>query len=148
MKKSNSLVALFFTSILFAAAPAQSMDHHDVKKCDKNMKEMMSTLDLSKEQHHAITELKDTQHERMEAQHKEMKAIKKAIKEQIKSDNFDETEVRRLAEKKANMMVEMTVSKAKTMHNIRQQLSDEQRAKMEEFKKKHHEKMKEKHHRH
>ena len=148
MKKSNSLVALFFTSILFAAAPAQSMDHHDVKQCDKNMTKMMSTLDLSKDQHHAIKELKDKQHERMEEHHKEMKAIKKAIKEQIRSDNFNETEVRRLAEKKADMMVEMTVSKAKTMHNIRQHLSDEQREKMQEFKKKHHEEMKKKHHKH
>ena len=148
MKNSKSVIALFFISFLFAAAPIQAMDHHDVKQCDKNMKKMMSTLDLSKEQHDAITELKDKQHERMEAHHKEMKAIKKAIKEQVKSDNFDEAEVRRLAEKKADMMVEMTVSMAKTKHSIRQHLSAEQREKMAEFKKKHHEEMKEKHGKH
>lgn len=152
MKRTNSLFAALLTTALFAAAPAQAMmGKHDVKQCDKNMKKMMSTLDLSKDQHHAITELKDTQHERMENHQKEMKEIKKAIKAQVKSDNFDEAEVRRLAEKKAAMMVEMTVAMAKTKNGIRSHLSDEQISKMEEFQKKHHEKMKEmkkKHHAH
>lgn len=145
MIKITSLLAALFTTVLFAAAPAQAMEGHDIKKCDKNMTKMMKTLDLSDEQHHAITELKDKQHKHMEEQHKEMKDIKKAIKYQVKADSFDEAEVRRLAEKKAAMMVEMTVSMAKTMHNIRQQLSVEQIEKMEAFKKEHHEKMKEKH---
>lgn len=69
----------------------------------------------------------------------------------MESDTLDEAEVRRLAEKKAALMVEMTVEMAKTEHGIRSHLSDEQVEKMKEFQKKQQEKMKEmkkEHHQH
>ena len=73
--------------------------------------------------------------------HKEqMKPIREAMKQQVMSDNFDLREVRNLAHQKALIVESMTVSKAQSMHQVHQQLTPEQRAKMMELKAKMHEK--------
>ena len=67
------------------------------------------------------------------------------MRKQVTSDQLDLSEVRKLAHQKALLVENMTVSKAQTMHRIHQQLTPEQRLKLEKMKDKMHKRMQEKH---
>ncbi len=140
MKKHTKIIAILFAGSLLTVGALQAAGHHDGKQCDGKMMHMMKKLDLTNAQHDAIKAIKDTQHANKMAHKEQMKPIREAMKQQVMSDNFDLREVRNLAHQKALIVESMTVSKAQSMHQVHQQLTPEQRAKMMELKAKMHEK--------
>jgi protein CpxP len=140
MKKHTKIIAILLAGSLLTVGGLQAAGHHGGKQCDGKMMPMMKKLDLTNAQHDAIKAIKDTQHANKMAHKEQMKPIREAMKQQVMSDNFDLREVRNLAHQKALIVESMTVSKAQSMHQVHQQLTPEQRAKMMELKAKMHEK--------
>ncbi len=146
MKQQTSFFTLIMTLGLLAlgsiAIPAQAQEHKGGCKHKEHMTQMMQQLDLTEEQHEAIHSIKSELKQKKHEQKKAMKSIKHEMHQLVSAEEFDENSVRALAKKKASMVEEMTMNMAKSMHQILQQLTPEQRAKLEELKKAKH---KEKH---
>jgi protein CpxP len=140
MKKHYKIIAILLAGSLLTVGGLQAKSHHDEQQCGDKMMHMMKKLDLTDAQHDAIKAIKDTQHANKMAHKEQIKPIREAMKQQVMSDNFDISEVSKLAHQKALLVESMTISKAQSMHNIHQQLTPEQRAKMMELKAKMHEK--------
>lgn len=98
------------------------------------MTHMMQKLDLTPEQSEIIRNIKDEQVEKMSSKRTEMRSIRKALREQVRAEQYDAAKVRELADAKSKIMADMTVARIETMHRIRQQLTAEQVAKMEKMK--------------
>ena len=148
MKKHSKIIAILLAGSLLTVGSLQAAGHHEGKQCGGKMMHMMQKLDLTDAQHDAIKAIKDAQHATKMAHKEQMKPIREAMKQQVMSDNFDISEVRRLAHQKALLVETMTVSKAQSMHSIHQQLTPEQRAKMMALKAKMHEKRMKRQHDH
>jgi len=108
-------------------------DHHS----DKMMHVMKEELKLSDKQIEAIRAIKKEQASDMRSSMIEMKKIRRELREQVRSDNYDAAKVRQLADAKAKIMADMTVKRIDTMHRIRKQLTPEQAAKLDDMKKRH-----------
>ncbi len=144
MKKTTKIIAILFAGSLFAVGGLQAADHHGGKQCGEKM-HMFKKLGLSETQHDAIKIIKESQHASKMAQKKQMKSIREGMKNQVMSDNFDISEVRKLAQQKAQLVEAMTMSSAQSMHQIYQQLTPDQRTKFSEMKDKMHQKKMQKH---
>ena len=95
------------------------------------MMHVMQQLDLTKDQRQAIRSIKDEQRDQMRANRDAMMDIRKSLREQVHAANYDAVKVRELADAKAKIMADMTVQRSATMHRIRQQLTAEQQAKLD-----------------
>lgn len=95
------------------------------------MMRAMQTLDLTTEQQQAINTITSQQREKMQAHWQQMQDIRKALHEQATATNYDAAKVRELADTKAKLHAEMTVQRNATMHQIRQQLTEEQVEKLD-----------------
>lgn len=146
MKKRNWLIStiLMFGVVLGATNIAHACDssksHHSGNYHGHKSMHMIDKLDLSKEQRQAIRTIKNEQHNQMGFQKDELVDIKKALKEQAKSANYDAVKVEELANAKAKIMAAMTIQHLETKNRIRQQLTAEQIKKLDSFtsKKTHH----------
>ncbi len=148
MKKHTKIIALLLTGSLLTVGSIQAADHHGKKQGDGKMMHMLKKLDLSDSQHDAIKSIKETQHANKSAHKDQMKSIREAMRQQVESDNINMSEVRNLAHQKALLVETMTVMKVQSMHQIHQQLTTEQRAKLNRMKDKMHKKMRDKHDHH
>jgi len=140
MKKYTKIIAILLAGSLLTVGGLQAAGHQGGQQCGGKMMHMLEKLDLSDTQHDAIKAIKDAQHATKMAHKTQMKSIRDAMKQQVMSDNFDLSEVRKLAHQKALLVESMTISKAQSMHSIHQQLTPKQRTKMMELKAKMHEK--------
>lgn len=92
----------------------------------QRMDYMMEKLDLNDAQRESIRKLVDQQRDQMRNQRDSMRDIRKALRQQVMSENYDAAKVRELADSKARLMANMLVQRTETMHQIRQQLTPEQ----------------------
>ena len=138
MKKHTKIIAILLSGSLLTVSSLQAAGHHAGKQCDGKMMHMMKKLDLTTSQHDAIKAIKDRQHVHKMAHKEQMKPIRESMKQQVMSGNFNLSEVRHLAHRKALIVENMTVLKAQSMHQIHQQLTPKQRAKMMALKAKMH----------
>ena len=94
---------------------------------------VLDRLDLSKEQRQSIWNIMDEQRDAMRANRDEMVEIRKSLREAVKADTYDEATVQQLANKKAQLMTEMTVQRTANMHRIRKLLTAEQLTQLDEM---------------
>jgi Spy/CpxP family protein refolding chaperone len=109
--------------------PGMMGGHHR----DGGMRFVMYKLDLNDDQEQAIKQLFEEQKDRAQAKRDEMRDIRQALRKQIQSTSYDPNQVRQLAEQQAAIKTELTVQRADTMHRVRQQLTAEQIAKLDEM---------------
>ena len=141
MKKHTKVIALILAGTLLAVGSIQAADHLGKKQCGGKMMHMLEKLDLSDTQHTAIKTIKEAQHATKMAHKEQMKTIREGMRKQVESDTMDISEVRNLAHQKAQLVETMTVMKAQSMHQIHQQLTADQRVKLNRMKDKMHKKM-------
>lgn len=144
MKKRNWIIGSLLTATVLSAGTiglAQACGerggfHHGSGMMSKHegrmdrMDKMMHRLELSDAQRQSIENIVDAQRDQMRTTRKSMQDIRKNLREQMTADNYDPSKVRQLADAKAKFMADMTVQRAETMHQIRQQLTPEQQAKL------------------
>ena len=140
MKKRNLIIASILAGSIGIAGVAQACGgpgghFRDGHKGDRMM-HVMKKLDLTDEQKQAVSSIKDESKDAMESKRDEMSAIRKALHEQESAETYDAAKVRELADAKAIIMSDMTVQKVETMNRIRQQLTAEQREKLDRIKEK------------
>ena len=109
--------------------PGMMGGHHR----DGGMRFVMYKLDLNDDQEQAIKQLFEEQKDRAQAKRDEMRDIRQALRKQIQSTSYDPNQVRQLAEQQAAIKTELTVQRADTMHKVREQLSAEQIARLDEM---------------
>lgn len=117
--------------------PGEYRDHHRGPNSEarkERMKYMMNRLELDRQQRDAIRKIRDEQGEKMQARMEEMKKIRDAMREQALAEEYDAAKVRELADAKAKLMSDMMVERMETMNRIRQLLTEQQKARMEEMK--------------
>jgi Spy/CpxP family protein refolding chaperone len=117
--------------------PDQFRDHHrgpdnDARK--DRMNYMMNRLELDQQQREAIKKIRDEQMAKMRTKMDEMKKIREAMREQAFAEKYDAAKVRELADAKAKLMSDMMVERMETMNRIRQLLTEQQEARMEQMK--------------
>jgi Spy/CpxP family protein refolding chaperone len=127
---TGMLVSTMAITGLAGTAYACKMSKHE--RGDKVMY-MMENLNLSQEQKKAITEIRDQHRQTMRSKRDEMKSIRMSLWEQARAKEFNEVRIRELAESKAKLSSEMTVSRMKMRHQIQQQLSEAQIDKMQDM---------------
>ncbi len=99
-------------------------------------------LDLSDEQKTAISQVVDQYNPQLKQLQEQMREGRKAERDLMKQDTFDEAAVTKQAQQNADLMVKMIVLKAKAKHAIHSNLTDEQQDEIEEmFEKRHQERM-------
>jgi protein CpxP len=145
MNKHTKVIALIFAGALLAVGSIQAADHHGKKQFGGKMMHMLEKLDLTDTQHSAIKTIKEAQHASKMAHKEQMKTIREGMRKQVESDTMDISEVRNLAHQKSLLVETMTVMKGQSMHQIHQQLTAEQRVKLNKMKDRMHRKMQEKH---
>ncbi len=109
--------------------PGMMGGHHR----DGGMRFVMYKLDLNDDQKQAIKQLFEEQKDRAQAKRDEMRDIRQALRKQVQSTSYDPNKVRELAEQQAAIKTELTVQRADTMHKVREQLSAEQIARLDEM---------------
>lgn len=130
---AGSILTISAVGLTHACSGADGRHSGGMQRGDKMM-HMMKKLDLTEKQEKTISAIKDKQHEQMNVNKEAMKTIRKALHEQAKSNDFNESKVTELANAKAKIMVDMTIKRMETMNRIRKELTPEQIAKMDSFK--------------
>lgn len=154
MKKSLLTFALLGT--LFTAAPAamaqgsgdpeldlfeHKMQRHHERKRFQIMR-ALSALDLSDEQKASIKSIKESNQATAEASREQGRSIRKQVRQALKDDVIDETNVKVLVAQAAELRAEQMIRLANVKKQIFATLTDEQKAKLEKMKQKRIAKMK------
>ncbi len=90
-------------------------------------------LDLTDDQRTAIEQIVDASRAEGEALRVEMHALFEQVRDQVEQEGFDEDRVRIIIENQAPRMVDMMVLRIRTLAEIREQLTPEQQATMQEL---------------
>ncbi len=102
------------------------------------MERMMEELDLSETQRAEVERIHEQGRSAMKAHGKSFRAGRRAMRELIEADSFDEAAVRALAESQSAARVEMAVQHARDRHAIWKLLTPAQREQMAQKMAKHH----------
>lgn len=102
---------------------------------EARMAHMMNQLELDRKQREAISKIRDEQAKKTEAKMDEMLKIREAMREQAHAEKYDAAKVRELADAQAKLMSDMMVERVETMNRIREQLTKDQEARMEQMRK-------------
>ncbi len=146
MKKTSLITSGLLTGVLIFSAGAIAGQHGGHNgMCDRDSMGkmgghrggdpamfMMRQLDLSKEQRDAIREIVDAQRDQMRDHQDKLSDLRKTLREQVNSDSYDPARVRELADAKSKIIADMIVQRSETMNRIRQQLTAEQRASLDD----------------
>lgn len=100
---------------------------------DGFLKKMAKELKLTAAQQEKVAAVIAADREKSAPLREKLDAARKQLHEVATAEPFDEAAVRSLAVKKAEMEVDMTVSRAKTRNSINALLTPEQRAKAEKM---------------
>jgi Spy/CpxP family protein refolding chaperone len=107
-------------------------EHHAQREA--RMAYMMNQLELDRKQREAISKIKDEEAKKTKAKMDEMLKIRDAMREQARAEKYDAAKVRELADAQAKLMSDMMVERMDTMNRIREQLTKDQEARMEQMK--------------
>lgn len=97
---------------------------------------MMLRLDLSSEQKAEVKAVMESQSETAKALSERFDTAQAEVRDLAEADLFDETAIRHAAERAAAIRIEMVVERARTGHEIRQLLTAEQQAVLDEMRQK------------
>lgn len=138
MKKRNWIIASILASTIGVAGVSHACGgpggHSRGDHKGNRMMHVMKKLDLSKEQKQAVRSIKNESRDKMQSKRDEMSDIRKALREQARSETYDATKARELADARAKIMSDMTVQRIETMNRIRKQLTADQLEKLDSFK--------------
>lgn len=101
---------------------------------DARMAYMANQLELDQKQREAISKIREEQDKKTKAKMDEMLKIRDAMREQARAEKYDAAKVRELADAQAKLMADLMVERVETMNRIREQLSKDQAARMEQMK--------------
>ncbi|WP_068544394.1 Spy/CpxP family protein refolding chaperone [Thalassotalea crassostreae] len=122
-----TLVCVSFSSV----AKDQKGKHRG--KMDNPVRMMFSKLDLSEEQKQQVKDIMKAQKEQMKALNDGQDQSKEQMKAIIHADTFDELAFKALQSRQAVKMQKLGLIKAKSMHEMYQVLTAEQKQKMAEM---------------
>ena len=94
-------------------------------------------LDLTDAQKAQIKAIQEAEDAKAEPYQEQLEAAHKALDEAAAKGQFNEAQVRTIAARQAQAMIELTVSKARKDAAIYQVLTPEQRAKLDKFREEH-----------
>lgn len=97
------------------------------------MEAMTRHLDLSEEQQTAIRKSFDDSREQGQALREQLDAMRKQITENIRTNGYDEDQVRLTVENNIPLMVDAMMVRIGTMARIYEQLTPEQQAEVDKF---------------
>lgn len=105
--------------------------------CGMDHSNMFRQLDLTDAQKSELKELRqanrETMHGKMGERHSEMQAQHQKMQQLVLSEDFDEGQVRALAEEMSEQQVERRVAMLKQRHEMMQVLTPEQKTKLQEL---------------
>ena len=132
--KRNHIAAFLLASSaalgLAPAAQAQGMPGHGMHRGGPMM--MLRGLDLTQAQRDQVFQI---YHDQEPAVHEQMKQVHQARADLMKiaaADNFDEARARQAADVQAKALSALAVIHAQTIHRVRDILTPEQRARLDE----------------
>lgn len=109
------------------------MDH------EARIERMAQHLNLTQEQREQVRAIVDKHRPQTRALRDQLTESHKQLREIVRSDRFNENEVRKLAEAQGKLKAEMIVQRAKVQNEIRAVLTEEQRRQLDEMRKQRHE---------
>lgn len=95
-------------------------------KQEKRLEVMAGVLDLSESQQAQIRAIHEQERVAMEGTMEQIREGQEQMRILLESDTFDEAAIRSLAKTQAELKAEMFVSRARTKHEVFQQLTSEQ----------------------
>lgn len=124
---------LLITSAAFACGGPGGMSFGGHHGQGQKMMKMVDRLDLNDEQRDAVWEIMDEQRDAMRDKRDDASDNRKALRTATMSDNYDETEVRALADNMAKDMSDMIVQRSTAMQRIRSLLNQEQLEQLDKY---------------
>ncbi|WP_196140049.1 Spy/CpxP family protein refolding chaperone [Aliikangiella sp. G2MR2-5] len=115
---------------------------HRMEGRHHGFKRMLAHVGLTDEQKSQIHQLKESNKEAVEARHEKIHELKMQIHQLLKGDEIDRQAVKNLSYQVADLKVEQAIMHAGLKKQVLAMLTDEQKSKMEEMKKKRIERMK------
>lgn len=126
-----TLVACAVTAGLLLVPATAQAGHHGRHGPHSDRAEMfhfiLSRLDLTQEQQGSIHEVVMNHHEGTKQIHEEVRAARRALRQQVHADSYTEGAIRQAAADLAAVEVEMALSRGRLFQEIRQLLTPEQR---------------------
>jgi protein CpxP len=107
------------------------------------LKKALGRLDLTDEQKESIKAMFESHREKMQPGREALHDARKALREEMQSDSFDEAAIRQLSVKVHATETDMAVDRAAFRHQVLQLLTEEQRAELKEMQARRKERMKE-----
>lgn len=140
----RKIVVLSISLLAFNVVNAMPMDNDAMKGNKVHSKEgrkahfnkMAKKLNLSEEQLAKLKSLKDEAKQNMKSLMGKMKENNKALRELSRAGELDEAVLNDLASKKADLVKNLTIAKAKMRSQFMQILTDEQKQKFSQMKEK------------
>ena len=141
--KSKWVLAGIFSMMATSALAMGDFSH----KHEKRFERMAEHLELSVDQKEAVRTIMENRKPQMKSLHKDIRALRKEIREVMQADVLDESKLRQLTQAVASKKADALIIRKQSRDEIKQHLSAEQQTKMAQFKKKmkrrHHERMQE-----
>lgn len=95
---------------------------------------MAKRLGLSEDQQAQLKQIREAKREQFKANRETLKANREAMKAVVDAKDFDEAAARKIAQEHAQLKADMMVQGAKTRHQMRQVLTEEQQQKWDDMK--------------
>lgn len=140
MTHKLSYYFLIFAACLFMSSPYASPEPRDHgmhykqdgehKKHKRHHDWWLKKLDLSEEQRQQVKTITDEMKPQLKEQKAQLKDVSKQIRELVMSDNYDEGQVNQLADRKGDIVAELTKLKAAKKARVYALLTPEQKEKL------------------
>jgi protein CpxP len=137
--RSKSLVAVFLAVAGLAFVISQTnafAGHGGHGKGGWHLKRMMTAVGLSDEQKAEVKDILTQSRTGLEPVIKQLVTERRALRNLIQSESFDEGAIRNQADKVANFQADLAVERAKVYQAVLKVLSPEQIQKLKEFQEK------------
>ncbi len=137
--RSKSLVTVFLAVVGLAFVISQNnafAGHGGHGKGGWHLKKMMAAVGLSDEQKAEVKEILTQSRTGLEPTLKQLVTERRALRNLIQSESFDEGAIRNQADKVAKLQADLAVERAKVYQAILPVLSPEQIQKLKEFQEK------------
>lgn len=134
--KQLSVLLTLLTTLSFSTL---AKDHKQGARGDemqRHMRQVMSKLDLSNEQQEQIKAIQVSRKEQMKSLKVDFSEHRQRIAELIKAPEFDEVAFTNIQAKMADNKMQLSLITAKSMHQMYQVLTPEQRQEFEQYRQK------------